>query len=117
MADSRYYSKRFLVERSVQARALRQQVLCGRNARGYDVVLDEAVLRRAVAAPAVIRNQISHLAGVAIQNSAVTVRVLRLGTRLPGEAVPATSFSIYRYPELDRLEVVAVERRHRPLHN
>jgi hypothetical protein len=73
------------------------------------VVIDEAVLRRGVSALPVIRDQISHIVGVAVQSPAVTVRVLPLGTPLPGEAVPATSFSIYRYPELEGLDVVAIE--------
>lgn len=109
IADRPYSSKRFLAERGVEARTLRQKVLSGPQARGYDVVIDEAVLRRGVATPAVIRDQISHIIDVAVRSPAVTVRVLRLGTRLPGEAVPATSFSIYRYPELEGLQVVAVE--------
>lgn len=108
-ADRTHYSKRFLVERAVEARTLRQQVLSGRTARGYEVVLDEAVLRRAVAAAAVIQDQINHIVGIAVQNPKVTVRLLRLGAPLPSEAVPATSFSIYRYPELHGFEVVAVE--------
>nr|WP_285689927.1 DUF5753 domain-containing protein [Actinoplanes sp. NBRC 103695] len=109
VADRRYWSKRFTAERGVEARILRQKVLSGQQARGYDVVIDEAVLRRGVATPAVIEDQINRIIDVAVQSPAVTVRVLRLGTRLPGEAVPATSFSIYRYPELEGFQVVAVE--------
>jgi transcriptional regulator with XRE-family HTH domain len=109
VADRLYHSKRFLVDRAVEARTLRKQVLSGPDARGYQVVVDEAVLRRAVASPAVIRDQVDHMVGVAMQTSAVTIRVLLLGTPLPGDAIPATSFSIYRYPELEGFEVVAVE--------
>jgi hypothetical protein len=109
VADRRYHSKRFLVDRAVQARTLRQQVLSGPDARGYEVVVDEAVLRRAVASPAVVRDQLNHMVSVAMQSSAVTIRVLLLGTPLPGDAIPATSFSIYRYRELAGLQVVAVE--------
>jgi hypothetical protein len=109
IADRSYHSKRFLVHRAVEARKLRQQVLSGPAARGYQVVLDESVFRRAVATPAVIREQINHMVGVAMQMPAVTIRILTLGTPLPGEAVPATSFSIYRYRELGGLEIVAVE--------
>jgi transcriptional regulator with XRE-family HTH domain len=108
-ADRTYHSKRFLVERAVEARSLRQKVLSGLTARGYEVILDEAVLRRAVAAARVMRNQINHIVGMAVQNSKVSVRLLRLGVPLPSEAIPATSFSIYHYRELQDLEVVAVE--------
>lgn len=109
VADRLYYSKRFLVDRAVEGRKLRKQVLSGAHARGYQAVIDEAVLRRAVATPAVIQDQINHLVSVAMQTPAVTIRILRLGTPLPEDAIPATSFSIYRYPDLEKMQMVAVE--------
>ena len=109
IADKACHSKRFLVDRAVAARARRQEFLLGPRSRGYEVVLDEVMFHRAAAPPAVIENQIKYMVAVAVQTPAVTMRILRLNTLLPGNTIPATSFSIYRYHDLNEFQIVAIE--------
>lgn len=63
------------VRRLASLRTLRQQVLSREDAPRLDVILDEAVLRRPVGRPAVMRGQYGHLAEVAA-NPGVTIQVL-----------------------------------------
>ena len=99
------------VRRLASLRALRQQVLRRDDAPRLDVVLDEAVLRRPVGGPAVMREQYRHLAEVAA-SPRVTIQVL------PFEAGPhhelGAGFHIFEFTagepaavELELLDRVA----------
>jgi Domain of unknown function (DUF5753)/Helix-turn-helix domain len=63
------------VRRLASLRTLRQQVLNRKDAPRLDVILDEAVLRRPVGGPGVMREQYGHLAEVAA-SPGVTIQVL-----------------------------------------
>ena len=63
------------VRRLASLRTRRQQVLSREDAPRLDVILDEAVLRRPVGGPAVMREQYGHLAELAA-SPGVTVQVL-----------------------------------------
>jgi hypothetical protein len=63
------------VRRLASLRVLRQQVLSRNDAPRLDVILDEAVLRRPVGGPAVMREQYRHLAEIAA-NPRVAIQVL-----------------------------------------
>jgi hypothetical protein len=63
------------VRRLANLRTLRQQVLSRDDAPCLDVILDEAVLRRPVGSPAVMRAQYEHLADIAATPS-VSIQVL-----------------------------------------
>ena len=63
------------VRRLAKLRTLRQQVLSRDDAPRLDVILDEAVLRRPVGSPAVMREQYRRLAEIAA-GPRVTIRVL-----------------------------------------
>jgi hypothetical protein len=71
-----------VVRRLASLRTLRQQVLSRDDAPRLDVILDEAVLRRPVGGPAVMREQYGHLAEIATSRC-VTIQVL------PFEAGPS----------------------------
>ncbi|MGD0244406.1 MAG: helix-turn-helix transcriptional regulator [Streptosporangiaceae bacterium] len=99
------------VRRLARLRTLRQQVLSRDGAPGLDVILDEAVLRRPVGGPAVMREQYEHLAEVAARPG-VTLQVL------PFEAGPhhalGAGFHIFEFAgdepgvvELELLDRVA----------
>jgi Domain of unknown function (DUF5753)/Helix-turn-helix domain len=64
-----------MVRRLASLRTLRQQVLSRKDAPLLDVILDEAVLRRPVGGPAVMREQYGHLAEIAA-GPCVTIQVL-----------------------------------------
>jgi hypothetical protein len=64
-----------VVRRLASLRTLRQQVLSRDDAPRLDVILDEAVLRRPVGGPAVMREQYGQLAEIATSRC-VTIQVL-----------------------------------------
>jgi transcriptional regulator with XRE-family HTH domain len=70
------------IDRSVRLRMRRQEVLTRNSPLDLSAVIDEAVLRRRVGSPEVMRNQLSHLIEVA-QLPNVSLRVLRLDEESP----------------------------------
>jgi hypothetical protein len=99
------------VRRLADLRKQRQQVLSRDDAPRLDVILDEAVLRRPVGGPAVMREQYGHLAEIAA-GPGVTIQVL------PFEAGPhhalGAAFHIFEFTgaesavvELELLDRVA----------
>jgi hypothetical protein len=83
----------------------RQAVLDRPDPPNLRVVLDEAVLRRHVGGPAVMRDQLQHLMEMA-ERPDITIQVLPFqtsGTSAPG------SFTILRFAEPDLHDVVYLE--------
>ncbi|RCV50525.1 transcriptional regulator [Marinitenerispora sediminis] len=100
----RPWEKDGAVERLVEARLARQQLLEEEGAPLLAVVLDEGVLRRVVGSPEVMKEQLDrlHAAG---QNRRISLQVMPWATRRrPGLTGP---FRIYTFHE--RPEVVSAE--------
>jgi hypothetical protein len=88
-------------------RLSRQRVLTREGAPDVWVVLDEAVLRRVVGGPGVMRAQIEHLIDLA-KTPNVTVQVLPFSAGLhSGEG---GAFTLLRFAEPELPDVVHVER-------
>jgi transcriptional regulator with XRE-family HTH domain len=64
------------VERRVAARLERQAILAGENPPQLTVVVDEGVLRRPVGGPAVMREQLRHLAKVVADHPRIRLHVV-----------------------------------------
>lgn len=94
------------IERRVQVKMTRQRVLTKDNPVQLAVVLDEAVLLRMVGGPAVMLDQLAHLAAMAARPN-VTVQVLPLAAG----SHPATTgeFTLLGFPELPAPDVVYLE--------
>jgi transcriptional regulator with XRE-family HTH domain len=93
-------------ERKVRLRMARQEHFLGRpNPPRLWAVLDEAVLQRNVGSPAVMRDQIAHLAEIAKQPN-ITIQVLPLRN---GNDRAGGSFSILRFAGSDLRDVVYLE--------
>jgi hypothetical protein len=102
-------SQRLDTARALEARVIRQRVLDRPSGPIYEVIIDEAALRR-VAAPAdVIAAQLDHLVHVGHDRDKVTIRVLPLAARIAGNAIPRSAFFVYRYPDPGDPVVVAVD--------
>ena len=100
------YSDEAEVERRVQLRLRRQRVLDGPTPPRMWMVLDEAVLRRRVADPAVVRRQLDHLLDLAA-HPALTLQVAPLDrTPHPGVGAP---FTILRFGATDLPDIVYLE--------
>ena len=94
------------IERRVALRMKRQEMLTGREPPRFWSVMDEAVLRRPVGGPEVMRAQLHHLAEVSALPH-VTVQVLPFG--LGGHVAEGGSFTILRFDEPDLPDVVYIE--------
>jgi transcriptional regulator with XRE-family HTH domain len=94
------------IERRVQVRMRRQEVLDRDEPLNLSVVLDEAALLRRVGGAEVMRDQLRHLAEAAVRPN-IEVQVLPASVG----AHPATSgeFVILQFPELSAPDVVYLE--------
>ena len=94
------------IERRVGLRLNRQQLLTRAAPPRIWSVIDEAVLRRPIGGPAVLRAQLEHLIEAAAMPQ-VTLQVVPFSRG--GHAGASGSFTILRFTEQDLLDVVYVE--------
>src|SRR5262249_9057021 len=94
------------LDRRVSLRLARQVVLTRPDPPNIWVVLDEAVLRRPIGGPAVMRAQLKHLLGM-VQRQSVTIQVMPFDAG--GHAAAGGPFSILRFAEHDLPDVVYLE--------
>ena len=94
------------IVRRVRLRMARQDVLSKEHPPNLWVVLDEAVLRRSVGGPDVMRGQLRHLIKAAEQPH-VTIQVIPF--QAGGHAAAGGAFSILRFAEPDLPDVVYLE--------
>ena len=91
----------------VEARMRRQQVLEDENRPRYRVLLDEAVLHRAVGGPEVMAGQLDQVLDVA-QHGKVTIQIVPFGVGVP--AAQDSNFILFEFAaELRLASVVFVE--------
>lgn len=84
------------IERWIEFRMNRQQILTGEDPTVLTVVLEEAVLRRAIGGPQVMRSQLERLAQMADWSN-VEIQVLR--SRTGAHASPDGGFEIFTMSE------------------
>ncbi len=94
------------VERRVRLRMDRQRILSQPGGPQLWAVLDEAVLRRPIGGPAVMRAQIEALVA-ATELPSVRIQVVRF--EVGGHAAAGGAFTILRFPQGDLPDVVYVE--------
>lgn len=94
------------IERRVQLRLRRQQILTGPGAPAVWVVLDEAALRRPIGGRPVLRAQIAHLLEVS-ELPNVTLQVVPYNSG--GHAAAGGPFTILRFAETDLPDIVYLE--------
>jgi transcriptional regulator with XRE-family HTH domain len=94
------------IERRVKLRMARQGLLTGTQPPHLWVVLDEAVLRRSVGRPGVMRGQLKHLLE-ATERPNVTIQIVPF--MAGGHAAAGGPFSILRFAEFDLPDVVYLE--------
>ena len=109
IADRAKAPTRFVIERSIDARAGRQRVLDRPGGPSYAVIIDELAIRRHAAPPDVVRSQLDHLIDVGHNRQKITIQVLPLSAPIEGHAVPRSAFFTYRYPDPGDPVVVAVD--------
>lgn len=94
------------LDRRVALRTTRQQRLTGERPLTLWAVIDEAVVRRTLGGPEVMRAQVEHLLEItALQN--VTVQIMPFDRG--GHAAAGGPFSVLRFPERELPDVVYME--------
>jgi transcriptional regulator with XRE-family HTH domain len=94
------------IERRVQLRLARQQLLAGPDPPRLRAVVDEAALRRPLGGPGVMRAQLRHLIQIA-GRPGVTVQIMPL--RGGGHPAAGGAFTVLRFAEPDLADVVYLE--------
>jgi hypothetical protein len=94
------------IDRRVELRQARQRILAKPNSRQLWAVIDEAVLRRPVGGPDVMRAQIEWLIEA---SKSPNIRLQIIPFQAGGHAAAGGSFAILRFPEPELPDVVYVE--------
>lgn len=94
------------LERRVELRMRRQELLTQHNAPTVWAVIDEAALRRPIGGSTIMAAQISHIVDVAKLSN---VRVQIIPFAAGGHAAAGGPFTILRFPEQDLSDVVYIE--------
>jgi transcriptional regulator with XRE-family HTH domain len=94
------------IEKGVEVRLKRQQILEGTSPLNYTAIMDEGTLRRPVGGVTAMRAQLLHLAKVA-EKSNITVKILPFG--IGGHAGQPGSFTIISLQREGLSDVVHVE--------
>jgi transcriptional regulator with XRE-family HTH domain len=102
-------TRRFSTARDLEARSRRQAILAGINATPYEVIIDEAALRRRIVTAEIMYGQLEHLIGAALNQPSVNLRVLPLDGLLTTRVQARSAFSYYTYTDPDDFEIVTVD--------
>jgi transcriptional regulator with XRE-family HTH domain len=94
------------IERRVNMRITRQELLAKHGGPRLWAVVDEAALRRPIGSPEAFRSQLEYLIDVT-QNPRITLQVTPF--RSGGHVAEAGAFTIMRFPEEDLPDVVYLE--------
>ena len=94
------------IQRRVQLRAARQEMLTKPGAARLWAVVDEAALRRPIGGPAVMRAQLERLIA-ATEEPNVTLQIVPFTSG--GHAAEGGAFTIMRFPEAELPDVVYIE--------
>jgi hypothetical protein len=94
------------LDRRVQLRMTRQELLSRANPPTFWAVIDEAALRRPIGGKAVLRGQLARLIELAKLPN-VTIQLIPFGAG--GHAAHGGAFSILRFPDRDLPDVVYME--------
>lgn len=87
------------IEASVEARKARQDMVRGDGGATYDLVIEEAALRRPSAPPDVMADQLRYLVSLREAEPRVTIRVLPTRAAIQSYWVPRGTFTLYTYPD------------------
>jgi transcriptional regulator with XRE-family HTH domain len=85
------------LERSVDAKMMRQKMLARPDGPQYEAVIEEVAVRRPAASAQVMHEQLVHLATLAEGSDRTTVRILPQRAELRDFWLPRSPFSLYRF--------------------
>jgi transcriptional regulator with XRE-family HTH domain len=97
------------IDAVVAGNAGRQRMLRRPGGAAYEVIVDEAAIRRLSAPPDVFKKQLYHLATVVNGDPRFNLQVLPIDARIDGYTVPRCPFSLYAYADHGDPMVVAAD--------
>lgn len=86
-------------ERVKEGRSRRQRILDSSDGPQYEVLLDEVLVRRRAVAPDVMRNQLLHMAKLAVEHPRIAIRVLPVDAAMLGAFLPKSAFYLYTFAD------------------
>jgi transcriptional regulator with XRE-family HTH domain len=108
-ADATLGSMTVTTDGVVAGSAGRQRMLRRPGAPTYEVIIDEAAVRRPSAPPAVFSKQLVYLVQAVAGDPQLTLRVLPIEAIVVGYTVPRCTFSLYTYADPGDPAVVAAD--------
>lgn len=97
------------LDRIVEARLARQQMVRRPGGPRYEAIIDETVLLRPQAEAQVMREQLREIAELMESDSPISVRVLPIKAVVADYWLPASSFSVFTYPDPQDPDVIMLE--------
>jgi transcriptional regulator with XRE-family HTH domain len=99
----------FKPDKSSEGRLGRQRMLRRPGGPEYEVIIDEAAIRRRAAHAEVVKAQLYSLTATVNGTKNISLRILPLDAEIAGYNVPRTAFSIYRFTDPKDPTVVMVD--------
>lgn len=92
----------------VAGRMMRQRMFRRPDGPTYEAIIDELVIRRLAASPAVVKKSLYHMTTMVNDDPMITLRVLPVDARIEGYATPRNSFAIYTFADPGDPNVAAI---------
>lgn len=99
----------FKPDKSSEGRLGRQRMLRRPAGPSYEVIIDEAAIRRRAAPAEVVKAQFYSLTATVNGTENIRLRILPVEAAIEGYNVPRTAFSIYEYRDPDDPTVVTID--------
>lgn len=100
---------KYNLEKTLEARRVRQRMLRRTGGPRYEAVIDEVVIRRPAGPLLTMREQLLALAEMLEADDRVEIRVLALDAEIEGYWTPRAPFSLYSYAEDEDPNAVAID--------
>ncbi|WP_165950200.1 helix-turn-helix transcriptional regulator [Actinomadura sp. GC306] len=99
----------YVPEKSVEARQRRQENVFRPGGPSVEVIIDEFVLKRLAVPKHVMVTQLRHMVQLVTREPRFTILVLPLEARVPPGRLPASSYTIYTFPDTNDPCLVVTE--------
>lgn len=97
------------IDQITAGRLKRQRMVARDGGPQVEFIVEEVVVRRVTAAPAVMREQLERLVEAAAGDGCFTLRVVPVDVKLVDVVLPVSAYTLYTYPDQEDPTVVAIE--------
>lgn len=96
-------------EKVLAGRVQRQRMLRRASGPVYEVIIDEAAIRRPSAPDPIMKDQLRHLVDSTENGTKISIRLLPATARVEGFTVPRVSYELYTYADPHDPQVAAID--------